>query len=375
VAIVKKSAFFYAVFLLLVTEFSLQGFYFFTAGAPLWKRTAIPIYQAHPYAVFFNKPNLRLRHVTNEYKITLFTNAQGLRVSSPGETFPYQKDPATYRILLLGPSFAFGWGVDYEQSFGPQLQKYLNENHFKEKKVEVISAGVPALDVPNQLAWYQHEGYRYAPDLVIQMIYEDFEFNPGIQKEYSVDSRGYLIRQTSVEEKMLAYAKNSATVFYTWIICCELQKRFSKNPARQMLGAGREMELEGKTFQEEDSRVQAVMKQYYFALKETVENSGAKLLVMYFPFSYVIYQEDAFRWQHRGVTNIEAQMTYNKLFCDYLSRQGLDCLNLTESLVSAAQKTQERLYYWLDIHWTSLGNEISAKTVGDYLIKEAESAA
>ena len=89
-------------FWLAVIEGTLQAYYFLSVGQPLWARAARPIYAPNPNTVFWNKANLSLPHDTKEFRSILYTNRQGLRVSSAREEFDEKKDPSRFRILFYG---------------------------------------------------------------------------------------------------------------------------------------------------------------------------------------------------------------------------------------------------------------------------------
>jgi hypothetical protein len=116
---------------------------------------------------FSMKPNLNFRHVTNEFDAYLYTNSEGFRTSQSHEEYSTVKDNSRFRILLLGPSFAFGWGVNYEDTFAKQLEDNLAASGFASgRKIAVINAGVPAMPPANQLNWSDSYGQKYSPDLV-----------------------------------------------------------------------------------------------------------------------------------------------------------------------------------------------------------------
>lgn len=72
------------------------------------------------------------------------------------------KPKGTYRILALGDSFTFGWGVNLEDSWPKILEKLLS----KEQKVEVVNAGIigGAPDTAVEVC----RRYQYLdPDLII----------------------------------------------------------------------------------------------------------------------------------------------------------------------------------------------------------------
>jgi lysophospholipase L1-like esterase len=67
------------------------------------------------------------------------------------------------------------------------------------------------------------------------------------------------------------------------------------------------------------------------------------------------------------VREVEKQVAFDKAFADYLVAQGISCLNVTDDLVAEARRSDNRMYYWLDIHWTADGNRLVAQSVADFL--------
>src|SRR5262245_46148385 len=124
----------YGITVTILFESSLQVFYRITTGSYLFFRHKPPIFASDPISGWTNKPRLSFRHVTPEFVADIHTNSQGFRVSSAGEEYKRGRDMDVFRILLLGPSFAFGWGVDYEDTFGAQLQRMLANTHISKGK-------------------------------------------------------------------------------------------------------------------------------------------------------------------------------------------------------------------------------------------------
>src|SRR3990167_2033914 len=112
---IKKSfnIFLYVICLLFLLEISLQCFYYVNVGQWLFSRTHVPLYVPNKYSIWWNRPHLNLPHHTPEFHTMIFTNSQGLRVPEEQGDYLLGKQPDVTRILLLGPSFAFGWGVNY----------------------------------------------------------------------------------------------------------------------------------------------------------------------------------------------------------------------------------------------------------------------
>src|SRR5262245_14592431 len=86
-------------------------------------------------------------------------NGKGLR----DDETDYAKPPGVFRIVLLGDSRTFGYGVAIEQHFSKLLEGYFD-------KVEVINMGVSGYGVDQELLALRGEGLRYQPDLVIAYV-------------------------------------------------------------------------------------------------------------------------------------------------------------------------------------------------------------
>jgi lysophospholipase L1-like esterase len=92
----------------------------------------------------------------------LRVNAAGFR----GPLHPEQKPPRTVRIVGLGDSVMFGWGVDERQSYLTLLAERLNARH-PQVTWQVINTAVPGYNTAMEAAVLESRGLAYAPDLVI----------------------------------------------------------------------------------------------------------------------------------------------------------------------------------------------------------------
>ncbi len=352
----------WSIWVLIWVEIGLQAFYYCTADQFLFKRTAEPIFAPNKYSGFFNKPNLSYVHWTNEFRIKIYTNKEGFRVARPGIEYCRIRKPDTFRVLLLGPSFAFGWGVNYEDSVAARLETMLKSAPTCGRKVEVINAGVPALSPQRQLNWLVHVGRSFQPDLIIELIYGSLEIDQGDDGLFA-DKDGFLERRDlSTGAWLFEEAKKSAIVFYGWMLSTEL---FA---ARDdvIRGAGRNVrQLED--FKPDAAGIRGSL-DFYRQLAAVAKASGARLAVVYFPFSFYVHRGDWARWRHLGAgRDVDGLIALDRSFCNYLNQIGVDCLNGTPDLIKAAAKNPERLYYWLDIHWTVRGNLVAARSIAKHL--------
>lgn len=90
-------------------------------------------------------------------------NSKGTR----GAEFDAQKPSNVFRILSLGDSRTFGWGLSDTETYSSKLQRLLQKKFGKSKKVEVINAGVNAWSYSQMYVYLRDFGIKYDPDVVI----------------------------------------------------------------------------------------------------------------------------------------------------------------------------------------------------------------
>jgi hypothetical protein len=331
----------------------------------LFRRVGLPIYEREPYAGFGNRRGLSFEHRTNEFHAYYYVNQAGFRVPRPDVEYTLAKPADVYRVMILGSSFAFGWAVDYELSFAGVLQQLLQERGFADdKKIEIINAGVPAIG--SQLTWFEQVGKDYAPDLVIQFIYGSMAFRYATEPFATVNDDGYLVPlHANTALRWREGFKKIGTVFYGWMLWISLN---SGSPVRSgdsgaVLGAGRKIDAP-INFGPTHPQVRESM--LFYNKLGIVRQAGARLLLVYAPLSYAIHREDESRWSLLGIRDIPRQMAFDAAFVRYLNECQIPSIGLAQQLRISA-RGGERMYYWLDIHWTPAGNAAAAQAVADYL--------
>jgi lysophospholipase L1-like esterase len=93
------------------------------------------------------------------------TNADGQRARSLAP-FPRPKPPGVFRVLLLGDSYAYAQGVEYESSLAAELERRLSSKA-SGITVEVVNTGVPGYNTAQEAAYFAAHGMSYQPDCVV----------------------------------------------------------------------------------------------------------------------------------------------------------------------------------------------------------------
>ena len=89
-------------------------------------------------------------------------NSMGLR----DQEYPLEKPPGHVRVLMLGNSLTFGWGVKIEDTPSKLLETMLNRNG-GDKRYEVINAGVGNYNTRMEVAYFLERGHLLGPDVVV----------------------------------------------------------------------------------------------------------------------------------------------------------------------------------------------------------------
>jgi lysophospholipase L1-like esterase len=121
----------------------------------------------HPGVVYELKHGLDTCFV----RVRVQTNGDGLRT---GSNRSYMKSAGTFRILLLGDSQVFGWGVPYQNTVAVQLEHELGNAG---RGVEVLNAGVPGYNAAQEAAYLGTLGAAFQPDCAL-VLFMGNDFDP-----------------------------------------------------------------------------------------------------------------------------------------------------------------------------------------------------
>jgi lysophospholipase L1-like esterase len=305
---------------------------------------------------------------------------------------PFEKQAGTRRILVLGDSFVEALHVRLEDSFTRVLERSL-AGAPTVRPTEIISAGVSGYGTAAEVLYFERDGRRYRPDVVLLAFYpgNDIKNNsPTLEDafppQYTAD--GTLERVTS--SRPVAKPGGRLPQWQTY-------RYLRKTLLTGFPGLARQAAQLGLLDPQ--------------ALRAAPERDGI-------PVDYGVYRrppssEWESAWQHterllerlrRSVEQANARLaiailstryqveteTWRKVLSTYEAMQGKDweldapagrveawcrrhdvpCVNMTGHFRKAAADSGELLHYPHDGHWTAAGHQLAARVLRTFLEEE-----
>ncbi len=250
------------------------------------------------------------------------------------------------RILVIGDSFAWGYGVEETQRFSQLLETSMG--------VEVINAGVSGYSTDQELLWLKGEGIKYETDLVIlvfagndigdndQQLVSTIYYKPQfVREEGHLILKGYPVPKTGPEGRFVySISQRSALAYFLVRRYFDLHSFYSnlKNNSDTVSASAASISPAKDSFGLSIALLDEVRK--------TADSMGAK---------FMIVATD--RWW-----NDPSGETY-KDFIDTLQTEGYLVLDV-ESMPGF---DPGEMLIPNDGHWSSAGHEFVAKKIKEFI--------
>lgn len=351
--------------------------------------------QYHSVLGWANKPNVsgavRLNEQTRTKTFHRHHNSAGLRSS---REFPYRKPGGGKRLLLVGDSYFWGYGVDDRFVLSEVLQERAGGN------VEVINGAVTGYGTDQELLWLVNEGLRYAPDVVVLGFFPGNDIVEictsvayGYPKPYYTYDNGQLtvhnipvpdtrqLRNKWTNEAETAFERLKSRLRHHLHLYQLVTSRLNSVPALRAFFiraglAGRDdfvLPADVPRYQLMDHEKKMDLSDALLReMKRTSERAGAKFLLVFLPNKEY---EAAYRVGYdqmvgygRDAYDISANFAWNTSSSEYLRRmtrkERIELLDLLP-VVRAAHRRGEQFYYpgAEDHHWSAAGHRITADAI------------
>ncbi len=268
------------------------------------------------------------------------TNDQGFR--DDGE-HAWTKPPGVIRILGLGDSFMFGWGVSLEETFLKKLEGNLES--LTGLKIETINAGVPEWNLNHYYLYYREVGVRYSPDIVlISCFFNDLP--DSVQETISADDRYRKGVKHTGGIFRFSYLFNFVKTLAHHIRVKNKYKRFDY---MYELGARRERMIAAKkNYMLSDPGPEgtqantAILKTLLSKIQSLAKEHGSQLILTYIP--------DISQPQYPKLQHI------NRVYSSLTTELNIPFIDMTKVFESASDPSV--YYFWpKDFHTNTLGHE------------------
>ena len=174
----------------------------------------LEIYEPDPSLYWKLKPNQDCFTKIGRKPVRI--NLQGTR----GPEFETAKPANTFRILSLGDSRTFGWGLTEAETYSNQLQVLLQKRAGPGRKIEVINAGVNAWSYPQMLVYFRDIGLRYQPDVVVLA-------EANLWTQFSDRNSAEFVREFMWRVRLKNFLRRFA--LYHWVVEVQLRRFYERH--------------------------------------------------------------------------------------------------------------------------------------------------
>jgi hypothetical protein len=148
-----------AIALFLMLEAVIRVSWWLRTDSPPWNEAILAM--PDPQLGHALRPNSRSMDVTREFSAVYEINENGLRDKT---LHPLPKAEGSTRMLLVGDSFTFGYGNNYEDIWPVILEENLSRQGYN---TDVVKAGIYGFDTTREVLWLKRIFRKYQPDVVV----------------------------------------------------------------------------------------------------------------------------------------------------------------------------------------------------------------
>ena len=294
-------------------------------------------------------PGISVRMRGPEYDVEIRTNSLGMRDDEPAE----KKSP---RVLLLGDSFAMGYGVERGQLFADLLEKDL--------AVDVVNAGTGGYEIIQQPRVLEALVPRLKPDAVLYALYLGNDLAQNDEWEVRTDGtlrnvvREYPVRQPR-EIKLVRLVRD----FVYGVRRGRSEKEGEWLPFEGYLGLCER--VPGDEARSDYDEAGALLAK----LEENSRRLGVPLLVLMLPYRSMV-ESDARESLERKVPDLASRYDLTqpaRTIGERMTALGIRHVDATPFLVDEHRRSGKRLFFPIDGHLTAAGHEAVARFVAPRL--------
>lgn len=307
-------------------------------------------------------PGFAGREREREFDVEVRLNAAGYRQAE------FSPQAAGRRIVAIGDSFTFGHGVEGEEAYPRVLERILAD---RGEPAQVVNAGVPGRWVDEYYLELRERSLALAPDLVVV----GFFVGNDIDGE---DARTHVWRERDEQGRPLRVDVDDVRVEEGYRVQKVKKARWSlpivrdSHLAQLVIDAARsfgaelgpprlkEVDVFRREYTPETEDALSRVEDLLLAIRDLCRSHGADLLVVMIPMRQQIYPAE-----RHGLEDLDWDKP-QRLVEDFLTRSGIDWLDLRPALVAASDGPP--LYFAIDSHWTPRGHAVAAEAIAEHVL-------
>jgi lysophospholipase L1-like esterase len=311
-------------------------------------------YAPHPRLGFTMNPGFQCRFRSREFDTRVRFNSMGLRDrerSDPAGAAPPR------RILVIGDSYTFGWGVEEGERYVDRFEELLRSSRGPDW--DVVKAGTNAYDTGRELAWLREYGWGLRPELVVLQFCMGNDFTGADEPEYRVED-GLLVPATRAPAaprpgSPVAWLKAQARKrSHLYVLLRDRTKRLFSGA-----GPSDRREAEIRKFHRTVDDGLPETREALAGFASDARGRGVPLVLLIVPMRHQIYDAaglDAALLEHP-----------NRALAGIAGELGIPVLDLLGTFRLRAAESRPRLYFRGDPHWTREGHRVAGQALFDYL--------
>jgi hypothetical protein len=304
-------------------------------------------------------PGATWRFSHPEYEVEYAINADGFRDAT---RHPVPKPDGTVRVLLLGDSFTFGMGVDYQDTWPVLVERHLESTG--DQRLDIVKAGVQGMDTRSEFLLMQELVHKYDPDvIVVGFLINDLYSNSlyGIEPEQAalVASAENGTRGDAAESWLRTmkhtFVRNDSggtfhllnlfrrTLLASDLLYCKLYITSARG------------EFISEPWTPEVAEKVGITETLFKKMHAYTQSLGKQLIVLSIPQQFqVLYLKE-----YPGSQEVDVA-AFDRYFAEVAGRHGFAWISSLESFAHAKEEPATLFHRW-DGHLTPAGNGIVAE--------------
>lgn len=296
---------------------------------------------------------------TSNFVMHVRTNDQGLRNPAPADAAT-----AARRVLVVGDSFTFGWGVNNDQTFVARLQDELHGDG-----IAVMGAGMPGFGTGQETLLMRQLAPGFRPNVVVlSFTLNDFLDNFGRQGLFPIEDGRIGSNETLSRSKRIRVWIRQHVILVNPVWDFITIKRGKGDNAPAQFRDFASLIFEPPDAVRADSRYQLTLR-YVDAFAAEARSLGATPVIMVNGDRHVAVPADMERLRAEsappGTTG--DSRPFVALLDDDLRARGLAVIDTTPALAAASAQAPVYFAYHSDDHWNPRGHAVAADVVAGAL--------